>query len=459
MERIMERIRKKIRKRVTCKRMQKPYIQQKDLRLRGKYQLLSLAAAGALLLAGCAKDQSARDTGLQLDESQNRQGREADTEQGRETVSLQVWGALEDTELMEQVLLQFQQQYQDQADFQITYQEQGESGCKDALLAGPQEGADVFAFADDQLQALAAAGVLEPLEDAEVIRTEHLPKAVEAASVADTVYAYPLTADNGYFMYYNKEFFSEEDIISLERMLEIAADNGKYLAMDWSSAWYVYAFFGNTGMQAGLNADGITNFCTWNDKEGKIKGVDVARSMLQIAKSPGFSNRTDAEFLQGVQDGTVIAGVSGVWNAVAIEEAWGADYGAAKLPAFTCAGQQVQMASFSGCKLIGVNAYSQNRKWAAKLAEWIVSEENQTLRFEMRGQGPSNRQAAASGQVQESPAISALLAQSEYSHLQRVGGKFWEPVETFAGNMALGNATGEDLQKQLDQMAEQVTAR
>ena len=260
-------------------------------------------------------------------------------------------------------------------------------------------------------------------------------------------------------MYYHKEFFSEEDILSLDNMLQIAADNGKYMAMDWSSAWYVYAFFGNTGMAAGLNEDGITNYCTWNDKEGEIKGVDVAKSMLEIAQNPGFSNRTDTEFLQGVMDGTVIAGVSGVWNAMAIEEAWGKDFGAAKLPAFACAGRQIQMASFSGCKLVGVNAYSEYPKWAQKLAEWMVNEQNQKLRFELRGQGPSNKQAASSEQVQESLAIAALLEQSEYSHLQRIGGKFWEPVEAFAANMALGNETGEDLQKQLDQMVEKVTAR
>ena len=135
----------------------------------------------------------------------------------------------------------------------------------------------------------------------------------------------------------------------------------------------------------------------------------MAQAMLAIARKPGFSNRTDEEFLAGVQNGSVLAGVSGVWNAVAIEEAWGADIGAAKLPTFTCAGQQIQMASFSGCKLIGVNAYSQHYDWACRLAEWITNEQNQKLRFEMRGQGPSNINAAASAEVQQSPAIAALL--------------------------------------------------
>ena len=117
------------------------------------------------------------------------------------------------------------------------------------------------------------------------------------------------------------------------------------------------------------------------------------------------------------------------------------------------------MASFSGCKLIGVNAYSEHPEWAARLAQWISNEENQTLRFTMRGQGPANIQAANSPEVQASPAIAALLAQSEFSQLQRVGGKFWDPVTEFAGNLAQGNPSGASLQAQLDRLVEGVTAR
>ncbi len=212
-------------------------------------------------------------------------------------------------------------------------------------------------------------------------------------------------------------------------------------------------------MEVGLNEDGITNYCTWNRQDGDICGVDVAQAMLNIATQPAFSNRTDEEFLQGVRDGTVIAGVSGVWNAVAIEEIWGEDIGAAKLPTYTCGDRQIQMASFSGCKLIGVNAYSKHYEWACKLAEWITNEQNQKLRFELREQGPSNIQAASSVEVQQSPAIAALLEQSKYSQLQRVGGKFWDPVTVFGENMASKNATGEDLQKQLDKMVKGIIER
>ncbi len=345
-------------------------------------------------------------------------------------ISLTVWGGEDDEALLAEIFSSFQSNYADQATFQIHYQ-----------------------------PALAAAGALEPIENQETIRAANLSASVEAASVDNTLYAYPLTADNGYFLYYNKAYFSENDIQSLNRMVEIAAEREKLVTMDWTSAWYVYAFFGNTGLEVGLNADGITNYCTWNQTDSPIRGIDVARAMLEISSSPGFASKTDTEFLAGVQDGTVIAGVSGAWNGIAIEKAWGKNMGAAKLPTYNCKNQQVQMASFSGCKLIGVNAYSKNKDWAVKLAEWISNERNQTLRFEQRGQGPSNISAANSPAVQESPAITALLAQSEFSQLQRVGGKFWDPVTAFATSMAEQNPSGTSLQEQLDRMVEGVTAR
>jgi len=411
--------------------------------MRRKFFLLLLSVSLLLAITAC----------------KNQTQPEEERQETAEVVQLTVWGAEEDEALLQQIFDSFQRHYAGQAEFRITYQAQSESSCKDVLLGDLENGADVFAFADDQAAALAAAGALDPIENEAEIRAASLPAAADAASVDGVMYAYPLTADNGYFLYYNKAYFSEEEIQSLNRMTDAAARAGREVTMDWSSAWYVYSFFGNTGLEIGLNEDGITNYCTWNSADGPIRGVDVAQAMLDIASSPGFSSRTDLDFLAGVQDGSVVAGVSGVWNAMAIEQAWGENFGAAKLPLFTCAGQEVQMASFSGCKLIGANAYSQHPQWAARLAEWITNEENQVLRFTMRGQGPANLNAANSPETQASPAIAALLAQSEFSHLQRVGGKFWDPVTVFAASMAQGNPSRESLQAQLDRMTEGVTAR
>ncbi|MGN0485200.1 MAG: extracellular solute-binding protein [Lachnospiraceae bacterium] len=280
---------------------------------------------------------------------------------------------------------------------------------------------------------------------------------MEAATINDTLYAYPMTADNGYFLYYNKKYFSDSDVESLDKILEIANQNHKKFSMEWDSGWYLYAFFGNTGLDFGINPDGVTNHCNWNDKKGGIKGTDVAESLLAIASQPSFLSSPDGEFPKKVADGSVIAGVSGVWNAVELEKSWGKDLGAAKLPTYTVAGKQVQMASFTGYKMVGVSAYSKNPEWAAKLADWMTNEENQTLRFKERGQGPSNINASKSDAVSQSAPIQAVLAQAEFGKLQRVGSSFWDACTKFGGKMANGNPEKEDLQDIMDQLTNEIT--
>ncbi len=244
----------------------------------------------------------------------------------------------------------------------------------------------------------------------------------------------------------------------MDGILAAAESRGKHISMDWSSGWYTYSFFGNTGLTLGLNDDGLTNFCDWNSTENAIKGTDVAKGMLNISASSAFINGGDDVLLAGAADDSVIAGVSGVWAITSLEELWGSNLAAAKLPTYTVAGQQVQMSSFAGYKLVGVNSYSDNQEWAAAFAEYLTGEECQTLRFEMRGQGPSNIAAAASDAVEASVGIQGFLAQSDYSTLQRIGGNFWTPTSDFGNKMAAGNPGGEDLQTLMDEMVAGITA-
>lgn len=422
-----------------------------------KKSILAMFLVAGMLFSACGGTQASGTTdgaeSIAMEDSTQQTGGELSS--GK--VELTVWGAEEDQALLAQIVESFEQEYAGQADFEITIAAESESTCKNTLLGDIENGADVFAFADDQLMSLVAAGVLAPVPNAEEVKSQNVEGAVTASCVNDTLYAYPMTADNGYIMYYNKAYFTEEDLQTLDGMLAVAAENGKVITMDWTSGWYLYSFFGSTGLQVGLNEDGISNYCTWNSTEGSIKGVDVAEAMLAISANPGFMSGGDEALLAGAQDGTVIAGISGVWNATALEEIWGSDYGAVKLPTYTCAGQQVQMSSFTGYKMVGANAYSDHVDWALKLAEWITNEQNQTLRFNERGQGPSNTNAAASPEIQSSPAIQAVLAQSEYGTLQRIGGNYWEPVSEFGTDMANGNPSGNTLQEVMDKMVEAIT--
>ena len=266
-----------------------------------------------------------------------------------------------------------------------------------------------------------------------------------------------MTADNGYFLYYNKNYLSDNDVATLDSILNVAGTNGKYFTMDWTSGWYLYSFFGNTGLEFGVNDDGVRNHCNWNATFTSIKGVDVAQAMLDISSKPGFKNCTDTDFLAGVQDGSVIAGVSGCWDATAIQEAWGDGYGAVKLPTYTCAGQQVQMASFNGYKYMAVNAYTEYPEWATRLAEWFTNEDNQKLRFEQKNAGPANKNAAADDAVAKVPSIAAVMDQAQYGKLQRVGNSFWDATTKFGENMAAGNPNNMDLQEIMDNLVTEIT--
>lgn len=408
-----------------------------------KMKLLIEGILSTMLLIGCGQN-------TKMEKSESNQ---------KEEVSLTLWGAQEDQELLANMVDSFQKNYEDQAKFKITIKAQTELECKETIFKNVNSAADVFAFADDQLMELAAGGIIEPVAESDKIKSENSEGSVNAASLNKNLYAYPMTADNGYFMFYNKKYFSEDDVTSLDKMLEIAARNNKKITMDWNSGWYLYSFFGNTGLSVGLNEDNITNYCDWNSKEGDIKGVDVGNAMLAIANNAGFLNTGDGGLLEGAKNGNVIAGVSGVWCANELEKVWGEDYAAAKLPTYTCAGKQVQMSSFAGYKMIGVNSYSKNKEWASKLAEWITNEENQNLRFTKRGQGPSNKKAAESKEVGQSPAIQALIAQSGSASLQRIGGNYWIPVATFGQNLADKKISSAQMQKAMDAMVKAITAK
>ena len=108
--------------------------------------------------------------------------------------------------------------------------------------------------------------------------------------------------------------------------------------------------------------------------------------------------------------------------------------------------------------MLGVNAYSAHPEWALKLADWMTNEENQTLRLMERGSGPSNKNAAASEEVKNVPAIQAVIDQAQYGRLQRVGNSYWTPTQNFGNTMAAGNPTGTDLQELMDTLVSGITA-
>ncbi len=337
-----------------------------------------------------------------------------------------------------------------------------ESDCKSTVLADPEAAADVFTFADDQFNDLHAAGALqEVLLNADAVIAANGgadSTVVQAASKDGALYAYPATASNGYFMFYNKEYFTEEDVQSLDKMMEVAAAAGKKVGFPMADAWYLYSFFQGAGLEMHINEDGITNSCNWNATDTPITGVQVVQAILDICANPGFTDANSDPFVAGVKDGSIIAGVSGTWNANVAAETWGDNYAACKLPTYTVNGEQVQMGSFAGFKLVGVNPFSENVGEAMMFAEFMTNYENQLSRFAARSEGPSNVEAAASEEVMSNPAIAALAAQAAYADVQRVADNYWSNAESLGKILVNGNPDGTDLQTLLDNAVTGITA-
>lgn len=370
-------------------------------------------------------------------------------------VELTIWAGEEDKDYIKTVADNFTKEHSSEADITIKHEYMVEGQCRSNLLGDVLKGPDVYTTTDGDISTIAAGGAADPVEDKEKVKSENLEEAVSAVTVNNTIYGYPITADNGYFLYYNKKYLKSDDVKSLEKILSVAAKHNKKFAMDWTSGWYLYSFYGQTGLQVGLNSDGVTNFCNWNSTRNDIKGIDVAKTLIRIGRNKGFENTSD--WLSGIKKGKVIACVSGIWDEAAIKKLYGKNYAASMLPSYNCNGKRVQMSTYFGYKMLGVNPYSKNKEWAHKFAQYISNEENQKLRFEMRGQGPSNIRAGESDEVKKSAAVQAIIAQQEYSQLQRLGGNFWTPTSKL-GTAFANNSIKGSLQKYLDNTVKQITA-
>ena len=375
-----------------------------------------------------------------------------------DTVKLRVWAAEEDQDVTKKMVDEFKSQYEAKGvKFDIEIGVQSEASAKDTVLADMDAAADVFSFADDQIIELVNAGALQEVAQTYTydVQNENLSGSVEAATQGGKLYAYPMTADNGYFMYYDKSVFSDTDVDSMSKMCEVAHKAGKSVGMIVGDAWYAFSFFKGAGLDVTLSDDGKTNTCNWNDAKGK----DVAQAIIDLGKTKGFANvKEDSAIVTGVKNNKYAAVISGVWNSDAITKAWGDNTAATKLPTFTVAGEEVQMSSFSGYKLIGVNSHSKFVGWSMLLAEWLTNADNQKLRFKERGLGPANIHAAESDEVQAAPAIAALAKQAEFAVPQRVGGNYWDPAKTLAMTLVTGNKEGTDLQELLDNAVAGITA-
>jgi len=370
----------------------------------------------------------------------------------KETVNLKVWGSIDAQDLMKEMVESFKQAYPEK-EYNIEFGIVSEADAKARYLEDPEAAADVFFFANDQLKDMVKAGALYQIAGSykEKVIAQNGEGSVESATVDNKLYAFPETADNGYFMYYDKSVISSEDAKSLDSILAACKKSNKKFYFDLSNSWYVASFFFGAGCSLGIDENGKQT-CNFNNADG----LSAANAIKELTASPYFMGG-DQSVLTGGMGDSIAAGVCGTWVANAMKEKLGDNYAATKLPTFTRDGEQVQLGSFAGYKLCGVSKVTKSPVDAMKLAQWFTNEQNQLLRFEKRGIGPSNIKVAAMDEVLKTPELAALAQQSLYAVSQNdVLGTFWGPVEAFGANMEAFNYEP-SIQAQLDDVVSQIT--
>ena len=427
--------------------------------------VLLTAAMGASLLVGCGSDaaQTATDTAEAVQETATEtaeavqetaeavQEAAADVDpaayNGKE---VKVWVAENVVDFTNEQIENFKTAYPQYAGVNFTVEPVGEGDAAGNIITDVTAGADVFGFAQDQLTRLVTAGALEEVNPdyLSAVETANSAGVVEAGKVGGTLYAYPMTADNGYFLYYDKSVVTDPS--TLEGILEQCEAAGKNFYMDMTG-WYQVAFFFGTGCQLTYDTDTDGNFTACNVDYASDKGLVALKEMIEVASSSAYqagSSAGDAVNYAAIIDGT--------WDAGTVKEVLGDNYACAKLPTFTGSdGKTYQLSGFNGCKLLGVKPQEDEDKLQIcdDLAYYLTSEEVQLARFAAVQWGPSNLNAQASSEVKANEALSALAEQFAYTVPQgNYPGDYWSRAESLAGDVkdAFQKASDEDLTAALE---------
>ena len=343
--------------------------------------------------------------------------------------------------------------------FDASVEAVSEADAATQMITDVEAGGDIYCFAQDQFARLVQANALAKLgaKAAETVVANNDPGVVAAATSGDTLYAYPLTADNGYFMYYDKSVIPEEDVDSLEKLIADCEAAQKYFAFEQqTSAWYLASFFFATGCKSEWTTDDDGNFISVNDTFNSPAGLIAVKGMKKLVDSPFHLSAGGADQFNS---GAAVL-VSGTWDFTAAQSILGDNLGVTDLPSFEVDGQQYHLGSFNGCKLMGVKPQVDAVKGAAlhRLAQYLTGEKCQMERFEALAWGPSNLADQQSEAVQANPGLAALIAQAPYSVPQgQIHGSWWDIAKVIAEDVKA--ATDEaGLQKALDNYYEKISS-
>ena len=376
-----------------------------------------------------------------------------------EEITLKVWAPQEDhgddTKWLNQMLKKFEEAH---PEYKITWDIGvcGEGDAKTLVCADASAAGDVYMFANDQIGSLLEAGALSKLggEYADYVKNNYSSTYINSVTYNGDIYGFPMTC-NTWFMYYNKSLVSDEDVKTLEALLEKGT-----VAFPMTTAWYNGALFLGNGCtlfgETGADAAAGVQF-------GGEAGYAAALRMVELMAHPNFIDDADSKGNTGLKDGSVVAYFNGSWeytnqDKTGVYDVLGENLGAAAMPTVTIDGKAVNLTSMAGSKAVGVNPHCKNPKAAMELAAFLASPEAQLARFEIRGITPAVTSLASNEKVMASAVAKAEMeVMANCSVLQPSlpeMSSYWDAMGTFGANIKNGVVTKDNYKAEVDKLME-----
>ena len=302
----------------------------------------------------------------------------------------------------------------------------------------PSNSADVYFFANDQLQTLIDAKAIAKLggETADYVKSTNSQAIVDSVTVDGAVYGVPFTT-NTWFMYYDKSKFTDSDVKSLDTML--AKDK---VAFNITEGWYMSSFF-------------LANDCVYFGKDGKDnaagidisgdKGTNATKAMVSMVSNPNFVNDAGGVGIAGLRDGSVAAYFSGSWDYKNVKEILGDNFGAVQLPKVKIGGTDKQLKAFAGSKAVAVNPNCKYQQIAVALAKYLGGKEAQQSHYDLRSVIPCNTELLAVEPVKSDVLVTAqnntfnntAVIQPTVTGMN----DYWTPAQNFSKSIVNGEIT------------------
>lgn len=405
-----------------------------------------VAAMTATMFAGCGS----KDNGASNDATQAANNGSTSESAEPVDVKLTVMGPSEDQDDAQGAWLKTECEAfnEEHPEWNITfdYVTCSESDAKDTVLQDPASAADVYMFANDQIADLVDAGALTKLggDAAEYVKSSNPEAMAATVTYNGDIYGVPYTP-NTWFMYYDKRVFSEDDVKSLDTMLE----KGK-VAFPLTNSWYDAAFYLANGCT--LFGDGTDNDAGINF--GGDNGKAVTDYLVDLVANKNFVNDESGVGISGMTDGSIAAMFSGSWDYKALHDALGDDLGIAAMPTAKIGGSDKQLLSFAGSKAIGVNPNCEYPQVAVALALYLGNEESQQSHYEARSIVPCNTNLLESDTVKNDALVTAQNDTfNNTSMIQPFVPKmsnFWTPAENFGKALLNGEVTHDNAAEQTE---------